>query len=581
MEKTGAQILIEALKTENVDTLFGYPGGYVIPIFDELYTEPTIDLVLPRHEQGLVHMADGYARSTGKVGVCLVTSGPGATNTVTGLATANYDSVPLVCFTGQVPYNLIGNDAFQEADIVGITSSVTKHNYIVTDRKDLPRIIKEAFYIASSGRPGPVLIDLPINVIKDSADDSYPKSVQIDGYKPVTEGHPLQIKKAAVKLMNAKRPLILCGGGVNISNASAELIKLVEKTGIPSVSTLMGIGGMPSEHPLHVGTIGMHGVYHANMALSNCDLICSIGCRFSDRITGKLSEFATHADIIHIDIDAASISRSVPVAVPIVGDAKNIISKLIPLVKKRDISSWTDSIAEWGKEYSLKIVDGKNHLSPMAVISAVSDIFSDSIIVTDVGQHQMWTAQFYKFSKSRSLLTSGGLGTMGYGVPAALGAQIGNPDKRVICISGDGGSQMNIQELAIASQRELPVVFIIMNNNYLGMVRQWQELFFNRKYSGTCLRKTKSCPAKCNNIGEHCPPYIPDFVKLADAYNITGMRVTDKNDIVSTLKKAFEIKHKPVLIEFMIEQEANVMPMIPSGGNISQMLLEDDDLRLA
>ena len=576
MEKTGAKILVEALTHENVDTVFAYQGAAVIPIFDELYTEPSIDLVFPRHEQGLIHMADGYARSTGKVGVCVVTSGPGATNTITGLATANYDSVPLVCFTGQVAHSLIGNDAFQEADIVGMTSSITKHNYIVSDRKDLPRIIKEAFYIASSGRPGPVLVDLPVDILKALAVDTYPEKVKIDGYKPVVNGHPLQIKKAAAKLMEAKRPIILCGGGVNISRSSDVFREFVDIIGVPVVSTLMGISAIPSAHPLYLGMVGMHGVYPANMALSNCDLIFSIGCRFSDRITGKLSEFAVDAEIVHIDIDSATISRNVSVAIPIVGDAGNIVNDLIPLVECCNISSWLDTVNDWQKEYSQIIVEGENRLSPMQIINSVSNIFPDATVATDVGQHQMWTAQFYKFTNPGSLITSGGLGTMGYGLPAALGAQIGNLDKRVICIAGDGGVQMNIQELAVAAQRELPVIIIIINNNYLGMVRQWQQLFFDKKYSGTCLRQTKSCPAKCNDFGEHCPPYVPDFVKLADAYNITGMRVTKEEDIIPALQKAAAIKDKPVLIEFITEQEANVMPMVPAGGNISQMILEKE-----
>ncbi len=576
MQRTGAQLLIEALKKENVDTIFGYTGAAVIPIFHELYSEPSIDLVMPRHEQGLIHMADGYARSTGKVGVCVVTSGPGATNTITGLATANYDSVPLVCFTGQVKHNLIGNDAFQEADIVGMTNSITKHNYIVLDRKDLPRIVKEAFYIASSGRPGPVVVDLPVDVLKTVADDIYPDSIKLEGYKPVVNGHPLQIKKAAAKLMSAKKPVILCGGGVNISNASDVFTEFVDITGVPVVSTLMGISAIPSSHPLYLGMVGMHGVYPANMALSNCDLIFSIGCRFSDRITGKLSEFAMNAEIVHIDIDSACISRNVPVAVPIVGDAGNIINDLIPLVENCNITSWLDEIEDWKKEYSQKIVAGDTRLSPMKIVNSISEHFPDAIVSTDVGQHQMWAAQFCKFRHPRSLLTSGGLGTMGYGLPSALGAQIGNPDKRVVCIAGDGGAQMNIQELAVAAQRELPVVFIILNNNYLGMVRQWQQLFFDRTYSGTCLRQTKSCPAKCNKFGEHCPPYVPDFIKLAEAYNIKSIRVADDKDIIPALDEAVKCNDKPIVIEFVVEQEANVMPMVPAGGNISEMMLEEN-----
>jgi acetolactate synthase I/II/III large subunit len=575
MKRSGAQMLIEAFKKENVDTVFGYPGGYVIPIFDELYTESSIDLVLPRHEQGLIHMADGYARATGKVGVCIVTSGPGATNTITGLATAVYDSVPMVCFSGQVPYNLIGNDAFQEADTVGLTRSITKHNYIVTSRKELPRIIKEAFHIATTGRPGPVMVDLPIDFIKEIKDDEYPDNIVIEGYKPVRKGHSLQIKKAAEKLMQAKRPLFLCGGGVNISGASDVFVELAEKTNVPVVTTLMGLTAIPCTHELNIGMIGMHGVYPANMALGKCDLIFSIGCRFSDRITGKLAEFASNADIIHVDIDSAAISRNVPVAIPIVGDAGEVISELVKHVDKCHLDKWHTQIREWEEHYSLKIVEGDDRVSPMQVIDSVSKVFPDAVVATDVGQHQMWTAQFYKFTNSRSFLTSGGLGTMGYGLPAALGAQIGKSDKRVVCISGDGGFQMNLQELAVAAQRELPVVIMILNNNFLGMVRQWQQLFFNRKYSGTCLRQSKACPDKCNNFGEHCPPYIPDFVKLAAAYNIKSIRVQKKEEIMPALDVAKKTTNKPILIEFLTEQEANVMPMVPAGGNITEMLLEN------
>ena len=573
---SGAQLLIEALKKEKVDVLFAYPGGSVIPIFDELYTEPSIRLILNRHEQATVHAADGYARSTGKPGVCVVTSGPGATNTITGLATANFDSVPLVCFTGQVSTNMIGNDAFQEADTVGLSRSVTKHNYLVTDRKDLGRVIKEAFHIATTGRPGPVLIDLPKDVLHALAKDSYPDKIQIRGYSPVTKGHGGQIKKAASELMQAKKPLFYIGGGIIISEASEAFTKLAEKTGIPTVSSLMGIGSIPGNHPLFLGMLGMHGLYTANMAVTECDVLFAIGTRFDDRVTGKLSEFAPNAEIIHIDIDPAAIARNVPVKIPIVGDAKQVIEELLPLVKKMNIEPWITQVQEWKKAQPPRVVQGKNRLSPMDIIEKVNETFPDAIIATDVGQHQMWTAQFYNFTKPRTLLTSGGLGTMGYGFPAAIGAQLGNRDKTVIDIAGDGSIQMNIQELATAVHEELPVIIVILNNEYLGMVRQWQELFFDKKYAGTCLRRNDKCPPECHTPGDKCPPYVPDFVKLAEAYGAIGIRVEKQEDIVPALKKAGESKKVPVVIEFIVEQEANVMPMVPAGAAVNNMMLEGE-----
>jgi acetolactate synthase-1/2/3 large subunit len=572
---TGAKLFVEALKKENVEYLFGFPGGAVIPIFDVLYSEPAINVILTRHEQGAVHAADGYARSTGRVGVCIVTSGPGATNTITGLATANFDSVPIVCFSGQVPTKMIGNDAFQEADTVGLSRSITKHNYLVYDRKDLGRIIKEAFHIARSGRPGPVVVDLPKDVLVASMNDGYPEKIIIRGYNPVSKGHAGQIKKAAQELFKAKKPLFYIGGGIHISGASEALKKLVDKTQIPVVSSLMGIGAIPSDHPLFLGMVGMHGTFTANFAVMESDLIFAIGTRFDDRVTGKLDEFAPHAEIIHIDIDPAVISQNIPVKIPIVGDARQVIQELLPLLKPMKIDSWLRQIRTWQAEHPLVDAPGKERLSPTKVIKGINQVFPDAIIATDVGQHQMWTAQFFNFQKSRTLLTSGGLGTMGYGFPAAIGAQIGNRNKRVVSISGDGSIQMNIQELATAVLNELPVIIAIMNNEYLGMVRQWQELFFDKRYSSTCLGGHHFHPKKSDGTGASCPPYVPDFVRLAEAYDAVGIRVQKEEEIIPSLEKAKAIKDKPIVLEFIIEQEANVMPMVPAGTPINKMILQE------
>ena len=575
MSITGAKLFIKALKEEKVDTLFGYPGGYVTDIFNELLEEPSIRLILPRHEQALVHEADGYARATGKVGVCLVTSGPGATNTITGLATANFDSVPLVCFTGQVPSQLIGNDAFQEADIVGITRSVTKHNYIVTKRSELGKTIKEAFHIASTGRPGVVLVDLPVDVIKALGEESYPKSVNIRGYKPSSKGHPGQIKRAAEALSKAKKPLFLAGGGVIISGASNEFTALVEKTKIPVVTTVLGIGSIPSGHSHYIGNLGMHGQYAANKAVGECDVLFSIGTRFSDRITGALGQFAKNAKIIHVDIDPAAISRNVTVDIPIVGDAKLIIEDLLECVKESDTERWLSKIKKWKEDVPLKKPEVKSDkLSPVEVIEAISKHLPDAVVTTDVGQHQMWTTQFASFRSPRSLITSGGLGTMGFGLPSAIGAAIGRPDKKVVSISGDGGIQMNIQELATAVQQELPILIAVLNNGYLGMVRQFQDLFYNKRYVGTCLGKRSTCPASCSEPGPQCPAYTPDFVKLAEAYGAAGYRVTSADEIGPVLEKAAKVKGRPALVEFIIDPECNVMPMVPSGRALTDMILE-------
>ncbi len=578
MSMTGAQLVIEALKSEKVDTIFGYPGGAVIPIFDVLFSEKSMHVVLTRHEQGAVHAADGYARSTGKTGVVLVTSGPGATNTITGLATANFDSVPIVCITGQVPTHMIGNDAFQEADTVGISRPVTKHNYLVTDIKDLGRVLKEAFYIASTGRPGPVLVDIPKDIQLHKTDTTFPQRVQIRGYNPLTKGHSGQIKKAAELLKKSKKPLFYVGGGLHISNSIGIFRKIVEKTNVPTISSLMGIGALPSTHPRYLGMLGMHGTFAANMGVMSSDLLFAIGTRFDDRATGDLSKFAKGAKIIHIDIDPASISRNVSVDIPIVGDAKLILEELYPILEKPSIDSWIEETGQWKKNHPLSPETSGDGISPPKVIKRISEVFPDAIITTEVGQNQMWAALFYDFKKPRSLLTSGGLGTMGYGFPAAIGAQIANRDRTVIDIAGDGSIQMNIQELATAVQEELPVIVAILNNGYLGMVRQWQELFNEKRYSSTCLARRPSCPPQCKEPGDYCPPYIPDFVKLAEAYNAAGFRVVNEEDIIPVLKEAKKIRNRPVVIEFLVSREANVWPMVPAGAGNNEMLLGEEDL---
>lgn len=497
---TGNKLFVKALKEEGVDILFGYPGACTIDISDELYKQDYTRVILPRHEQALVHAADAYARSTGKVGVCLVTSGPGATNLVTGIATANYDSVPLVCFTGQVARNLIGNDAFQEVDIVGITRSICKYGITVQKREDLGRIIKEAFYIARTGRPGPVVIDLPKDVMAELGSPEYPQTVNIRGYKPNTEVHIGQLKRAMKMLNKAKKPLFLAGGGVKIANAVEIFTKIVDITKIPVVTTIMGRGSIPTNHPLFIGNLGMHGAYAANMAVSECDLLFSIGTRFNDRITGKIHEFAPNAQIVHIDIDTASISRNVHVDIPIVADAKTATEKILEYAAFHDTAQWLEKIEGWKEEHPLKMKE-KPVLTPQKVIETINEMFEEAIVVTDVGQHQMFTTQYLELTEKKQLLTSGGLGTMGYGFPGAIGAQLGNPDTPVIAISGDGGMQMNIQEFATAVGQELPLILCVFNNNYLGMVRQWQKLFYGKRYSMTCLRARKSCEGKMRNTG--------------------------------------------------------------------------------
>lgn len=567
---SGNKLLVKALKEEGVDTLFGYPGACTIDISDELYRQSDIRVILPRHEQALVHEADAYARTTGRTGVCLVTSGPGATNLVTGLATANYDSVPLVCFTGQVARHLIGNDAFQEVDIVGITRSITKYGVTVRNRADLGRIIKEAFYIARTGRPGPVLIDLPKDVMAELGSADYPKDVNIRGYKPNTNVHIGQLKRALKMLHKAKRPLFLAGGGVNIAGANEVFTEVVEKTEVPVITTVMGRGAVPTNHPLFVGNLGMHGAYAANMAVSECDLLFSIGTRFNDRITGKLHAFAPHAKIVHIDIDTASISRNISVDVPIVADAKEAVTKMKEYVETCNTKKWLKEIDAWQKEHPL---DMRNHikLGPKDIIDEMNRQFDEAIVVTDVGQHQMFAAQFTEITEKKKMIMSGGLGTMGYGFPGAIGAKLGNPDIPVIAISGDGGMQMNIQEFATAVLEELPVILCVFNNTYLGMVRQWQKLFYGKRYGMTDLR-AGALSRRTN--GEEKPVYTPDFVKLAESYGAKGIRVKEKEEVAAAFEEAKKNTKVPTLIEFIIDPEEMVYPMIQPGGTLEEMILD-------
>ena len=567
---SGNKLLVRALKEEGVDTVFGYPGACTIDISDELYKQNDIRVILPRHEQALVHEADAYARTTGKVGVCLVTSGPGATNLVTGLATANYDSVPLVCFTGQVARHLIGNDAFQEVDIVGITRSITKYGVTVRNREDLGRIIKEAFYIARTGRPGPVLIDLPKDVMAELGSADYPDSVNIRGYKPNTSVHMGQLKRALKMLKKAERPLFLAGGGVNIARANAEFTEVVNKTNVPVVTTTMGRGAVPTNHPLFIGNLGMHGAYAANMAVSECDLLFSIGTRFNDRITGKLHAFAPKAQIVHIDIDTASISRNIHVDIPIVADALEAVTKMNEYVEPCDTGAWIKQIGAWKEEHPLTMKN-RAQMSPKDIIDEMNRQFDDAIIVADVGQHQMFVAQYTEITEKKQMIMSGGLGTMGYGFPGAIGAQLGNPDKKVIAVSGDGGMQMNIQEFATAVLEELPLILCVFNNEYLGMVRQWQKLFYGKRYSMTNLR---SGALTRRTGGEEMPAYTPDFVKLAESYGAKGIRVTKREEIAAAFEEAKKSEKVPTLIEFIIDPEELVYPMVKPDGTLEEMIMD-------
>ena len=566
MKMSGAEIVVECLKREGVKHIFGYPGGVILNIFDLLYDDKDLKLILTRHEQGAVHAADGYARVTGRPGVVLVTSGPGATNTVTGLATASMDSIPLVVLTGQVPTVLIGNDAFQEADIVGISRPCTKYNILSKDVKNLSREIREAFYIARTGRPGPVLIDLPKDVTSGKTDFVWPEQVSIRSYNPTYEGNKWMIEKAARAITQSKKPLIIAGGGCILSDASEEVRELAEFSSIPVTMTMMGLGSFPGSHDLSLGMPGMHGTFYANKSIQNADLLIAIGMRFDDRVTGKIEAFAPHAKIIHIDIDPTSIRKNVSVDIPIVGDVKRILTVLNRVMKEEMKEQWSEvrkawlkQVADWKHERPMTYTRSDEVIKPQFVVEKIYELTAgDAIITTEVGQNQMWAAQFYKYDKPRTWLSSGGLGTMGYGFPAALGAQMAAPDKLVIDIAGDGSIQMNIQELATAVIYKLPVKVAILNNRYLGMVRQWQELFFSERYSHTNLDVT------------------PDFVALAEAYGAVGLRATKPSEVEPVLKEAFSIK-RTVFMDFVVDWKEKVYPMVPAGASIDEMLFEEKE----
>ena len=553
MGTTGTDILVDALIREGVDTLFGYPGAALLPVLDRLY-DGAVRFVLARHEQGAAHMADGYARATGRVGVCMATSGPGATNLTTGIATAHMDSVPLVAITGQVKTDLIGNDAFQEADVTGIMRPITKHAYLVREVGELARVVRQAFHVARTGRPGPVVIDLPVDVTTAEHTGEPDTSLRLPGYKPSTRGHARQIRRAAEAIDGAARPVVYAGGGVVASGAAAELRALAEAGRLPVTTTLMGLGAFPGDHPLWLGMLGMHGTPTANHAVMGSDLIVAVGARFDDRVTGPLESFAPEARIVHIDIDPSSISKNIQVHIPVVGDAAAILRELVPLVGPAPREPWHRQIAAWRDHHPVGYEADGPGIKPQAVIEQLCRLTpDDAIIATDVGQHQMWTALFYTFRQPRTLLTSGGLGTMGYGFPAALGAQVGCPERLVACVAGDGSFQMNMQELTTAAAYGLAVKVILLNNGCLGMVRQWQELFYDRRYSQTVLERN------------------PDFVRLAEACGATGLRVADRADLGDALARTLATDG-PVVLDVHIEPEENVFPMVPAGQAIDQMI---------
>lgn len=564
MKMNGARILLESLKREGVDLVFGYPGGTVINLYDELMNVREIRHILPRHEQGGTHAADGYARATGKVGVAIATSGPGATNTITGIANAYMDSIPMVIITGQVPTPLIGNDAFQEVDIIGITRPITKHSFLIRHAKDIPTIVRKAFYIARSGRPGPVLIDFPKDVQISQAEFKWPETIEIRGYKPNLEGHQKQVEKAVDMLLVARRPIMYVGGGVILANAAEELTELARTLQFPVTTTLMGLGAFPESDPLALKMLGMHGAYAANMAMTHSDLILAIGARFDDRVTGKIATFAPHAKIIHIDVDPTSIRKNVRVDLPIVGDTKDVLVKMIECLKGQTekvttqhsaMEAWHEDISGWKEKHPISYKQSTSVIKPQYVIQKLRELSEqDAIMATDVGQHQMWTAQFFEFNQPRTLLTSGGLGTMGFGLPAAMGAQAAYPKRQVICVCGDGGVQMNMQELATLVQHRLPVKIVVLNNNFLGMVRQWQELFFDKRYSQTCLE-------------------LPmDFAKIAEAYGAKGFKADKPSEVEQVIKDGFA-HDGPVIMEFKIAREEKVLPMVPAGASLNEMVL--------
>ncbi|MEX2600406.1 MAG: biosynthetic-type acetolactate synthase large subunit [Balneolaceae bacterium] len=560
----GAQILIHTLKDLDVDTIFGYPGGAVLPVYDALFDHHDLKHVLIRHEQAGTHAADGYARATGRPGVVLVTSGPGGTNTVTGIATAAMDSIPMVVFTGQVPSSMIGNDAFQEADIVGITRPITKHSYLVRDVNELEHVIREAFHIATKGRPGPVLVDLPKDMLNTEGRYSGSKRIQIPSFKPVVNGHHAQISRAASMLSEAKRPLIYSGGGVTLGGAWEELTKFAERLNIPVTTTLLGLGAFPETKPQSLGMLGMHGTWAANMAITECDVLLAVGARFDDRVTGRLDGFSQNSKKIHIDIDPACIGKNVDVEVPIVGDVKQILPQLNKLTKKPETDEWWQTIRNWQKEHPLVVPTAEDKIYPQHMIKAISEVTKgEAIIVTDVGQHQMWAAQHYTYNHPRSFISSGGLGTMGYGFPAAIGAAFACPDRPVFCVTGDGGFQMSTYELSTAVEYQIPVKVAILNNQCLGMVRQWQQLFYKKRYSHSLLAKGN-----------------PDFVKLAESYGAVGMRAENPKEMTEMLAKAMKINDRPVVMDFRVVEDENCYPMVPAGAALFEMVESDSESEL-